>query len=216
VTGQRWIPPVLLYWNASADGRDQMTAAPCTRQQTSLGSIEFTPFNNDTASVVKHMPHTISRYGDAVTHNVVDSWKGQAMDYNHVTLYEPAMQHANQHLSNKNPLMTWHRVPVAPLSKHAMMSNAMVPSNSTCNRHVPWRQHLHDEHATDASHWTRQGFPEPGLYYGDYGPHGQELLYCFYQGYELIAMKIVGDQNVPVVRYHFVLIVELIKNVKSN
>ena len=46
-------------------------------------------------------------------------------------------------------------------------------------------------------------YPPSGLYVGQYGPHGPELMHVDYVGSELIATKVIGDANVPAGKVSF-------------
>ena len=46
-------------------------------------------------------------------------------------------------------------------------------------------------------------YPPPGLYVGQYGPHGQELMHIDYGEAELVATKVFGDANVPAGKISF-------------
>ena len=46
-------------------------------------------------------------------------------------------------------------------------------------------------------------YPPSGLYVGQYGPHGPELMHVDYVGSELISTKVIGDANVPAGKVSF-------------
>ena len=46
-------------------------------------------------------------------------------------------------------------------------------------------------------------YPPSGLYVGQYGPHGPELMHVDYVASELIATKVIGDANVPAGKVSF-------------
>ena len=46
-------------------------------------------------------------------------------------------------------------------------------------------------------------YPPPGLYVGQYGPHGPELMHIDYGDGEVVATKVFGDANVPAGKISF-------------
>lgn len=103
-----------------------------------------------------------------------------------LTLYALRREQA---VYNANPSITLNRVEISV--DYNTLHNV---DNDLC--------HIYTSHNTQAVEWSQQystlGFPTAGLYVGDYGAHGNEILYITYENeYELVAYKVTGDANVP-------------------
>jgi len=82
----------------------------------------------------------------------------------------------------------WHRLPL----HRCDLSHFYI--SPTIERF--WLPNIADKHADADLSWVEQGLPPSQLYQGKYGPHDFEILYIYYHDFQLIGMKVLGDNNV--------------------
>ena len=157
--------------------------------QQHLATIQFITSNHT---------DTVNNNSHKIQSDYIMDYRGQLIDQNSLMLHcgsllsrtdtrlinylhslTPAQLRRHHQIYYPNPSITLYRIRLIQSNIHTWMDTDV-------------------EQMKLAHQWYIAGFPSTGLYYGSFGAHGNELLYCRYENqYEFVAYKILGDSNVP-------------------
>ena len=147
------------------------------------------------AQIVVHTSNTATSIRSKLTHKVYDPYAAPQLSSSataNFTLYVPTLTASpHQHVAHldtrsqrlesslffPNPPALFHRVPAI---------NSAISTATATTLSAP-----------------SSIYPAPGLYTAVYGPHSTELLFIHYTVNSLVAVKILGDSNVPSAKVSF-------------